>query len=91
MKVESKINYPEEKVDDVLMMAHNELNSGSEMVWYLNIGASNYLSGYNNLFVEMKEIVGTISFGNASKVEVKGNGNIKFIQKNEGTRIIEDV
>jgi hypothetical protein len=30
--VEGKVNYIEEKVDDVLMMAHNEPNSGSETV-----------------------------------------------------------
>jgi hypothetical protein len=31
-KLEGKTNYTEEKVDDELMMAHNELNSRSETV-----------------------------------------------------------
>jgi Integrase core domain/GAG-pre-integrase domain len=78
-------------VDDVLMMAHNKPNSRSETVWYLDTGASNHMSGYKNLFVEMEEIAGTVSFGDASKVEVKGKGKVKFIQKNGSTRIIEDV
>jgi hypothetical protein len=60
-------------------------------VWYLNIGASNHMSGHNNLFVEMEEIAGTILFGDASKVEVKGKCKVKFIQKNGGTRMIEDI
>jgi gag-polypeptide of LTR copia-type/Zinc knuckle len=90
-KVEGKANYIEEKIDDVLMMAHNESNSRSETVWYLNTGASNHMSGHKNLFVEMEEIAGTVSFGDVSKVEVKDKGKIKFIQKNGSTGIIEDV
>jgi hypothetical protein len=80
--VEGKANYTEEKVDDVLMMAHNEPNSESETMWYLDIGASNHMSGHKYLFIEMEEISGTISFGDVSKVEVKGKGKVKFIQKN---------
>jgi hypothetical protein len=62
-----------------LMMAHNESNSGSETIWYLDTVTSNHMSGHKNLFVEMKEIAGTVSFGDASKVEVKGKGKVKFI------------
>jgi hypothetical protein len=64
-KIEGKDNYIEDKVNDVLMMIHNEPNSKSEIVWYLDIGTSIYISGYNNLFVEMEEIVGTVQFGDA--------------------------
>jgi Integrase core domain/GAG-pre-integrase domain len=39
----------------------------------------------------MEEIVGTVSFGDALKVEVKGKVKVKFIQKNGSTGIIEDV
>jgi hypothetical protein len=74
--VEGKANYIEEKVDDVLMMAHNEPNSGSETVWYLDTRASNHMSGHKNLFIKMEEIVGTVSFGDASKVEVKAKGKV---------------
>jgi GAG-pre-integrase domain len=89
--VEGKTNYTEEKVDDVLMMAHKEPNSGSEKVWYLDTGPSNNMSGHKNLFIEMEEIAETVTFGDASKVEVKGKGKIKFIQKNQGIGMIEDV
>jgi hypothetical protein len=89
--VEGKSNYIEEKVDDVLMMAHNEPKSRSEIVWYLDTGVSNHMSRHKNLFVLMEEIAGTVSFGDASKVEVKDKGKVKFIQKNGSTGIIEDV
>jgi transposase InsO family protein len=90
-KVKGKANYIEEKVDDVMMMAHNEPNSGSKTVWYLDTGTSNHMSGHKNLFVEMEDIVGAVSFGDASKVDVKGKGKVKFIQKNGSIKIIEDV
>jgi hypothetical protein len=70
--VEGKVNYTEEKIDDVLMMAHNKPNSRSEIVWYLETGTSNHISGHKNLFIELKEIVRTVSFDDALKVEVKG-------------------
>jgi hypothetical protein len=92
-KVEGKANYTEEKAadDDVLMMAHNEPNSENETVWYLDIGASSHMSGHKNLFVEMEEIAGIVSFGDASKVELKDKGKIKFNQKNGGTGMIKYV
>jgi hypothetical protein len=38
--------------------------------------------GHKHLFAEMNELDGTISFGDASKVEVKEKENVKFLQKN---------
>jgi hypothetical protein len=56
--VEGKANYTEEKVDDELMMVHNEPNLGSETMWYLDTGTSNHMSGHKNLFIEMKRLLG---------------------------------
>jgi aspartyl/asparaginyl-tRNA synthetase len=39
----------------------------------------------------MIELTGTVSFGDASKIEVKGKINEKFLQKNEKLRMVEDV
>jgi hypothetical protein len=36
------------------------------------------MSGHKNLFIEMEKIVGTISFGDASKVKVKGQRQCKI-------------
>jgi hypothetical protein len=49
------------------------------------------MTGHKNLFIEMTELAGTVSFGHASKVEVKGKGNMKFLQKNEKLRMVENV
>jgi hypothetical protein len=89
--LEGKTNYTEEKVDDVLMMTNNELNLGSETIWYPDTGTSNHMSGHKNLFIEMEEIAGTVSFGDVLKVEVKDKYKVKFIQKNGGIEMIEYV
>jgi hypothetical protein len=60
-------------------------------VWYLDIGASNHMTGHKHLFTEMTELAGIVSSRDASKVEVKGKGNVKFLQKNGKLGMVEDV
>jgi hypothetical protein len=36
-------------------------------------------------------LAGTVSFEDASKVEVKGKDNVKFLQKNEKLGMVEDI
>jgi hypothetical protein len=47
--------------------------------------------GHKHLFAKMTELARTVSFGDASKVEVKGKYNVKFPQKNGKFGMIEDV
>jgi transposase InsO family protein len=47
--------------------------------------------GHKHLFAEMIELAGTVSFGDAFTVEVKGKGNVKFLQKNGKFRMVEDI
>ena len=78
----------EAKDDGVLMKAHVGTITDSDMVWYLDTGASNRMCGRKHLFVDVQEKEdGHVSFGDASKVQVKGRGKIRFPQKdgNEGT------
>jgi hypothetical protein len=77
--------------EKVLLMAQTPSTSGYDTVWYLDIGASNHLTGHKHLFAEMTELTGTVSFGDASKVEVKGKGNVKFLQKNGKLGMVENV
>jgi hypothetical protein len=92
MKVEGKVNYAEVIEDEkVLLMAQTLSISKCDTVWYLDIRANNHMTDHKHLFVEMTELAGTVSFGDASKVEVKGKDNVKFLQKNEKLRMVEDV
>jgi hypothetical protein len=77
--------------EKVLLMAQNPSTSGCDTVWYLVIGANNHMTSHKHLFAEMTELAGIVSFGDASKVEVKRKGNVKFLQKNEKLRMVEDV
>jgi hypothetical protein len=60
-------------------------------MWYLVTRTSNHMTGHKHLFTEMTELAGTVSFGDASKVEVKGKGFVKFLQKNGKLEMVENI
>jgi transposase InsO family protein len=61
----------------VVLLANKENDPEKENVWYLDTGASNHMCGYKYMFTELKEEAnGHVSFGDASKVRVEGEGNI---------------
>ena len=63
-------------------MAQDEVNINSDTLWNLDSGASNHMCAHNYLFKEMQKIkVGHVSFGDASNVEVKGRGKVRYLQK----------
>jgi len=63
-------------------MAQNEVNINNDTLWYLDLGASNHMYDHEYLFKEMQKIEdGHVSFGDASKVEVKGRGTVCYLQK----------
>ena len=83
-RVEGATNLALEDVtnEGLLLMAQDEENINNDTLWYLNSGASNHMCGHEYLFKEMQKIEdGHVSFGDASKVEVKGRGTIHFLQK----------
>lgn len=95
-RLTENVNMAEQEIDKgeegVLLMAHKDGDSVSDTTWYLDTGASNHMTGYKHLFTELEEISGgNVSFGDASKVEVKGRGKIQFLQKNGQEGAIEDV
>ena len=78
--------------EDLLLMAQDEENINNDTLWYLDSGVSNHVCGHEHLFKEMKKIEdGHVSFGDASKVEVKGRGMIHFLQKDGVMGSIQDV
>jgi len=45
----------------------------SDMVWYLDTGASNHICRHKHLFVDIQEIEDRhVSFGDSTKVPIKG-------------------
>jgi GAG-pre-integrase domain len=76
----------------VVLLASKEADSNNESVWYLNTGASNHMCGYKHMFTEIEEIVeGHVSFGDASKVKVKGQGEILIQCKDVNEMFISNV
>jgi len=73
-------------------MAQNEVSINNDTLWYLDSGASNHMCGHEYLFKEMQKIEdGHASFGDASKVEVKGRGTVFYLQKNSLIGSLQDV
>ena len=49
----------------------------SENMWYLDTDSSNYMCGKKNIFVELDESAnGQVSFGDFSKIPVKGKSKV---------------
>ena len=74
-------------------MAQEEDDANEESLWYLDSGASNHMCSHERLFRELQKIEAAdhVSFGDASKVEVKGKGTISFLQKDGLIGSIEEV
>jgi hypothetical protein len=90
-KIEDKANYVEVVEEKVLLMAQTSSTLGCDTVWYLDTGANNHMTGHKHLFAEMTELGETVSFGDASKVEVKGKENIKFLEKKREIEMVEEI
>jgi hypothetical protein len=78
--------------NDVVLLGNKESDPKKENVWYLDIGASNHMCGHKHLFTELEEIEnGHVSFGDASKVQVKGQGNILIQMSNDAQKFISSI
>lgn len=78
-RVEEETNYVEEKNQTVetVLLARKSNEGSQENMWYLDTGASNHMCGKRSMFVDLDESVsGNVSFGDDSRVSVKGKGKI---------------
>nr|KYP39766.1 Retrovirus-related Pol polyprotein from transposon TNT 1-94 [Cajanus cajan] len=90
-KEKNLLTEEEDEEAGILMMTQSsetklqaELDSSclNNSVWYLDTGASNHMCGEESFFNELIKVkAGFVSFGDDSKVAVKGHGTIKFMQK----------
>jgi len=94
-RVEESANLVEEdetKEEGILIMANEDVTLDSDMIWYLDTGASNIMYGHKHLFLDIQEIEdGHVSFGNSTKVPIKSRGKICFSQKDGKQDTMEDV
>ena len=82
----------ETKEEGILMMANEGVILDSDMVWYVDTGASNHMCGHKYLFLDIEEIEdGHVSFGDLTKVSIKGRGKICSSQKDGKECTMEDV
>jgi len=74
------------------MMVNEGVTLDSDMVWYLEIGASNHMREHKYLFVDIQEIEDEHGFfGDSTSVPVKGRRKICFLQKDEKECTMEDI
>ena len=68
--------------------------SGDDKIngWYLNTGATHHMTGRREFFSELDSGVrGSVKFGDASAVEIKGVGSVVFTAKTGEHRLLTGV
>ncbi|XP_075076895.1 uncharacterized protein LOC142163501 [Nicotiana tabacum] len=92
---EEKNNFVESKNEDKMSLYFlhaKEKESVEKNKWYLDSGASSYICGKKNLFVELKELNGgPITFGDSSRIQIKGKGTILIRLKDGSHQLISNV
>ncbi|KAL5798921.1 hypothetical protein ACOSQ2_003741 [Xanthoceras sorbifolium] len=93
-KVNERSNYVEVKTEEneTVLLACRDNDGDQENTWYLDTGVSNHMCGRRSMFVELDEsVAGNVSFGDDSKISVKGKGNILIRAKNGSHQLISNV
>ena len=69
-----------------------ETNHDTEMIWYLDNGASNHMCGDRSFFLSLDETVtGKVRFGDDSRIDIRGKGSIRFVFDGGEKKILNNV
>lgn len=69
-----------------------DADSDTSNIWYLDNGASNYMSGNRLFFIDLDEtIMGKIRFWEDLKIDVRGKGSIKVLFDGGEKNILNNV
>ncbi|GJZ47234.1 retrovirus-related pol polyprotein from transposon TNT 1-94 [Tanacetum coccineum] len=92
-QVEEKANLAEVQDEDelTLLMARHDEQEERIKPWHIDSAASNHMTGEEDLFVEMEQSKGNVTFGDESKAPVKGKGKILIRAKDGSHQYISDV
>ena len=77
---------------ETVLLARGGNEGNQENIWYLDTGASNHMCGKKSMFVDLDESVsGNVSFGNNSKILVKGKCKILIRLKDGRHEFISNI
>ena len=75
-----------EEVSDLLLRGSDGATSDPAL-WYLDTGATNHMTGRPEFFTKLDDsITGSVKFGDISRIQIKGRGEIEVNQKDESIR-----
>ena len=91
--MEEKSNYVEnkEKEEESTLLLAFKAYEGGHNSWYLDTGVSYHICRDKSIFVEVEDLNGHVTFGDALKVEVKGRGKVLIQMKNGQHQYISNV
>lgn len=92
-QVKEKANVVEVENDEELTVLMAKLDEPEEKStqWHLDSAASNHMTGDESFFVDMKQVRGSVTFGDKRKATVKGKGKIQILAKDGSHQYISEV
>ncbi|GJY66091.1 retrovirus-related pol polyprotein from transposon TNT 1-94 [Tanacetum coccineum] len=92
-QVEEKANLVEVEDEDelTLLMARHDEQEEMIKAWHIDSAASNHMTGEEDLFMEMEQSKGNVTFRDESKAPVKGKVKILIRAKDGSHQYISDV